>query len=143
MLNLAVSASTRRPVHLLPKTRVSGNFIGYVSRSNRKSSPLHNIANPEPGHCGYTTWRRAQDLVARGYAEVADGGPLRPGCLLQLIQPVATAKPRTEEDVSHGTSGSAAGGQKFSNNHETPLNPHGVWMFHRRSLISVETRYQR
>lgn len=93
-----------------------------------------NTTDLDTGRVGYTTWRRARDLVSRGYAVPADG-ELRPGCKLILVQPEPRqstplpAGPGQPTDaagvtVSHGD---GLGGTRYSSDHATELNPQGVW----------------
>jgi hypothetical protein len=133
------AAASAVPVHLLPTTRVAAPLLPYVShrseRQARKKKSVSLIDNPPPGRSGYTTWRRACQLVRDGYAVLADGEALRPGCLLVLVdhpvsQPVPlppgpdAARSTNAQTVSHGD---GLGGTAYSSDHATATNPQGVW----------------
>lgn len=74
--------------------------------------------------------------MARGYAVPADGKPLRPGCLLVLVQPEACVPqqplppgPNPPDPAAGDTTskGDSLGGTRYSSNRETPTNPVNVW----------------
>jgi len=78
------------------------------------------------------TWRKTRDLAERGWVVAADGGPLRPGCLLRRVQAERQASeplPLGPEAASVATTshGDGLGGTAYSSDHATATNPQGVW----------------